>query len=261
MLDPERSTRVFYVLVTVLLLLSVPYSEAGTPADRNCQAGMDCHSQLGQPNPPIWPNTFSVEFVEQLNSTSPPYSTQNTGRWFYDWSGRQSRFDHDRGHRNDFCVLSGLAGASHSSCRLYFSSDEQMWVALPERKLCCSLCKPNPHGFPGTCSTLLPNWLQNSTYKGTVRVGANQCNWFSKPGAVAIDNWYATPDGKPCEYREHYVHPGSNIDNITDHHIMYDRASYNTSQIPSSIFKLPEYCSANCIFPAPLLAQHFPVLL
>lgn len=200
-------------------------------------------------SPPIWPDTFSVSFIETLNGSSAPYITQNSGRWFYDWPNRRSRFDHDKGHRNDFCVLSGLQGASYADCRLYFTSDLQLWIALPEKRTCCTLCKPNPHGFPATCSTMLPNWLANSSYKGQVKVGANECNWFSKPGAVATDNWYATPDEVPCQYREHYPHQGANIDNITDHLILFNRSTYSTGPIPNETFALPSYCNADCNFP------------
>jgi len=209
-------------------------------------------TSAAEPEPPLWPDVFSVSFEEQLNGTSPPHSTRNTGRWYYDYAHRRSRFDHDKGHRNDFCVLSSLKGAESTSCRLYFTEDEQMWVALPDKELCCSLCKPNPHGFPETCSTLLPNWLQNSSFMGRVNIEGNDCEWFSKPGAVANDNWYATADGIPCEYREHYRKPGSNIDNITDHRIMFNRDTYSTEPIPHAIFALPEYCNANCTFPSQL---------
>jgi len=210
-------------------------------------------TSAGGPTPPVWPSGFSIEFSEQLNATSSPTSTVNTGRWLYDWANRRSRFDHDAGQRNDFCQLAlghTAVGEVAPACRLYFTEQLEMWVAYPDSKDCCSMCSPNPHGFPAVCSTLLPDWLaQNSTYRGQVTIDGQSCSWWSKPGAVADDNWYARADGTPCAYMEHYRASGANIDNITDHAIHFDAASYVVGSPPPADFVLPSYCNRNCSFP------------
>lgn len=207
------------------------------------------HMEEG-PRPPIWPDGFSVEFRETLNASSEPFSTTNTGRWYYDWAQRRSRFDHDVGQRNDFCQLALGISPKHAeapSCRLYFTERLEMWVSYPEHKDCCSLCWPNPRGFPAQCSSMRPDWLvQNSSYHGQELVGGSSCAWWSKRGAVADDNWYARADGVPCAYREHYRASGANIDNITDHEILFDPSTYMVGRPDAQVFDLPPYCNRNC---------------
>lgn len=202
--------------------------------------------------PPIWPDGFSVEFHEILNASSEPFSTTNTGRWFYDWAQRRSRFDHDAGQRNDFCQLAFGISPKHAqapSCRLYFTERLEMWVSYPERRDCCSLCWPNPQGFPATCSSMRPDWLvQNSSCHGQVLVDGKSCAWWSKHGAVADDNWFVRPDGVPCAYKEHYRASGANIDNITDHEIRFDPSTYVVGRPDARLFDLPSYCNRNCSF-------------
>lgn len=212
------------------------------------------------PTPPIWPDGYSVEFIETLNSSSTPYSTRNTGRWFYDWTAKRSRFDHDFGQRNDFCQLAlGMSPADEKapSCRLYFTEKLEMWVAYPEQKDCCSLCWPNPHGFPAVCGSMRPDWLvHDSIYHGQVSIAGNSCSWWSKHGAVADDNWYVRADGVPCAYREHYRTSGANIDNITDHEIRFNASSYVVGRPSSHVFELPQYCNRNCTFHPGLFNAH-----
>eukprot|EP00931_Biecheleriopsis_adriatica_P029440 TRINITY_DN17478_c0_g1_i2.p1 TRINITY_DN17478_c0_g1~~TRINITY_DN17478_c0_g1_i2.p1 ORF type:complete len:207 (+),score=13.55 TRINITY_DN17478_c0_g1_i2:143-763(+) len=189
----------------------------------------------------------------------------NTGRWFYDWANRRSRFDHDAGQRNDFCQLAmGISGPEDKapSCRLYFTERLEMWVAYPDQKDCCSMCWPNPHGFQAICGSLRPDWLaQNATYHGQVLLGGSSCAWWSEPGSVADDNWYVRADGVPCAYREHYRIRGANIDNITDHEIIFRADSYVLGPPNPQLFELPSYCSRNCSFrEAAKLKIHGPAL-
>ena len=51
-------------------------------------------------------------------------------------------------------------------------------------------------------------------------------------------------------FREHYGSSGSNVDNITDHRILFDRNSYITKIPSQSVFSLPSYCNSNCTFGA-----------
>ena len=209
-------------------------------------------SQVTPLQPPSWDPTFTVTFIEQLNATTFPFSTSNRGSWFYDYPNRRARFDHNTGNRNDFCFLSGMNPSDPSAaCSLYFTSSLEMFVAYPAAERCCSLCGKNNSQF--LCTPLKPTWLNGATYRGQVPIEGSNCSWWRKPGAVASDNWFASQNNTPCMYQEHYENTHANIDNITDHQIVFDQGSYDTRPPAASTFTLPPYCTAPC--PHPLLGS------
>jgi hypothetical protein len=66
-------------------------------------AALACAAVVAGQAPPVWPDAYSVSFTEtqKINGTV-PVST-NKGAWYYDFTGKQARFDHGVGQFNNFC--------------------------------------------------------------------------------------------------------------------------------------------------------------
>lgn len=152
---------------------------------------------LRDPPTPTWPQAFSAEFDESM-SIAPG---SNHGKWFYDWAGRRSRFEHLDGQHNNFCGCAD--NTTTAACHLFFPPDGAMWAHFPQTQSCCRVCKPGLG-----CSTLKPDWMSGGSFVGEERHGGRDCLTWQKPGAVALDVWSQTKDGVGCQYREHFPFAG-----------------------------------------------------
>lgn len=198
--------------------------------------------------PPTWPNQFSILMAEETWSTVLDNETIipvgiNTGGWYYDYTHKQMRFDHNKGHFDNFCLA---AYDSREDCRLYFVNTSVMYVDYPQSNECCQLCTVGAY-----CTVLEPNWLQDASYFGLNNVtlidgNVEICNEWGEQGAVAFDYWLQQglandKTAVPCEYWEDIYDHGHFI-----HTIKFDMNSYVIGPPNQTIFQLPDYCNQMC---------------
>uniref|UniRef100_A0A0G4H892 Uncharacterized protein n=1 Tax=Chromera velia CCMP2878 TaxID=1169474 RepID=A0A0G4H892_9ALVE len=212
-------------------------------------------SATEEPQPPRWADQWSAEFTERIelvNGTESKVRNQNHGRWFYDWPNRQSRFDHDSGHMNNFCRRGANGRVSDAlkpdndtqSCRLYFDASEKMFVSYPDSGFCCELCA----GGLG-CTILLPSWVSTGVYEGKTEAEGRTCDVWHAKGAVAEDYWMEDSKGVPCRYQETFGNPVKLRHTIQFHKNSYVRGPEAVSR--SDIFTVPDGCEAKCLKPWP----------
>jgi hypothetical protein len=184
------------------------------------------------PPPPTWPSAFSGSFVESI--TMIPNAT-NEGRWFYDYNNFRSRFEHGDGQHNNFCACAD--NTTTSACHLYFPSDGTLWAHFPRLSKCCRVCEEGQD-----CTTLKPDWLAGATFVGEEQHGSLDCLAWQKPGAVALDVWSQTREGRACQYREHFPFgpPGG-----VWHFLNFTNFSTTLPTDPG-IFELPQQCQESC---------------
>ncbi|XP_035687758.1 uncharacterized protein LOC118423632 [Branchiostoma floridae] len=190
------------------------------------------------PQPPIWPSAFSVAFHEKFDI---PIIPSSDGAWYYDYSTRRTRFDHLQGQDNNFCQGRGLKlQNNHSDCHLIFTPAD-MYVHYPQERQCCRAC-----GAAEGCTVLKPDWLAGAKYTGKQTISGMVCHGWEKQGAVAVDRWYQTEDGTPCQYWEKLTIP-PHLEVL--HTITFNSSTSNVGPVPKSIFDVPNYCNTTCPFP------------
>jgi len=190
-------------------------------------------------SPPIWPNTFKIEFSEVQVAFDKPQT--NMGSWYYDYDHFTARFDHYDGQKNKFCQGQGLEpDDSTGRCQLLFTKTGDLWVIYPEVEHCCRLC-----GTKQGCSVLRPDWLKTGgQIIGVETISNRRCAGWAKHGFIApADTYYADENGVPCRYHEVVVGILHNITFVT--------SSFSTDPIDQSVFAVPQYCTKKCRRPFP----------
>eukprot|EP00164_Ancoracysta_twista_P014395 GFYU01023429.1.p1 GENE.GFYU01023429.1~~GFYU01023429.1.p1 ORF type:complete len:238 (-),score=59.92 GFYU01023429.1:7-720(-) len=181
--------------------------------------------------PPVWPDAFSVQFHEELISQFG--NSTNTGAWYYDFANTRARFDHNEGQTNNFCAKQGFSKDNpQAGCRLLFTP-ETMYMMYPDTQECCMLC-----GAEEGCTVLKPDWLTGAEKIESKVVNGKACYGWRKQGFVAVDNWYATSDGLPCQYHEYFPQTSPPI----QHYITFDDSTY-TETVDADLLALPQYCA------------------
>ncbi|XP_070197353.1 uncharacterized protein [Littorina saxatilis] len=190
-------------------------------------------------SPPVWPNTFQVQFAEIIN-LGPIGQVKNNGTWYYNFSNLTARFDHLKGQKNNFCQGQGLSPKDPTAdCHLLFTKPGDMWVIYPDAKHCCRLC-----GIAEGCTVLKPDWLSGSKLIETIDIGGRKCAGWAKKGAVApADTWYSDIQGVPCRYHE--------VVQTFKHNLTFVPSSYSTGPVDPGVFHVPEYCQKKCPHPYP----------
>ena len=115
----------------------------------------------GDPTPPIWPDAFSVgsrEYMYKIvNDTRVPIGV-NDAYWYYDWTNKRMRFDHDEGQEDNFCWMEIKEPVA---CQLIFDPSGVMFVNYPTKDYCCQICPKGAY-----CTVIKPTWLSGATYDG-----------------------------------------------------------------------------------------------
>ena len=97
-------------------------------------------SSIADPTPPVWPNAFSVasreHWYEFINGSKVPIGL-NDAYWYYDYTNKRMRFDHDAGQVDNFCFMNMKEPVA---CQLIFDPSGVMFVNYPTKDYCCQLC-------------------------------------------------------------------------------------------------------------------------
>lgn len=139
-----------------------------------------CVMTLSAPTAPIWPSTFSQDFVYSDSKVK----VHEVGKLWFDDSHSRVRIDYSGSNyvdicyalgqeKNDACTLIGIKGA--------------MYVNLPHKSKCCTCCVEGDG-----CFTVPRNWMSNFTYAGEATLsGQSFYKWKSDNMA-----YYETEDVK-----------------------------------------------------------------
>lgn len=184
--------------------------------------------------PPIQPPAYSVFFTEVLHIFGQTFD--NNGYWFYDFLNGRMRYDHLRGHRDNFCYGQNLSDSDpHGPCTLLFTNHSYMYVYYPLAKNCCALC-----GEKDKCTVLKPTWLSNGTFTGKKTIQGSTCYGWITNGFDFRDELYVTDKNIPCQYTE------NSYDGDISHTITFNQSTYKVGQPNPELFEIPYYCNKKC---------------
>lgn len=205
------------------------------------------------------PNRFSVKFDELIytHNASAPNGIARlmgnaSGSWTYDAATYNWIYEH--GPDGSFSMFCGVNDQKRQRCWLHFHAGDDLKV-LYQNGTCCSLC-----GASEGCSFLRPDWLTFGNYtpipQPPVVIDGATCKGWGRPGAVtSVDAWFATDDGTPCMYFEHFLFGSGEL----YHNVTFRRDTYSTAAMSDEMWRLPPSCSTIC--PKHGYPPHFETLL
>lgn len=191
-----------------------------------------CHSdvsaRLHAPSPPIWPNSFSINFTESTLGAG-----DTNGTWLYDYTNLRQRLDRATGKFDRFC---GSVDNRDAPCS-HLVTDGIRYLIWPTLQKCCGCCTD-----ADGCGIVKPTWMIDSkgTFSGTAplqtpvwsgeadswEITGNQPNyWFVISGQDTPVGFAQVPD----DYQ--YFIPSSYLPDAT---------------FSDSLFSLPSYCEPKC---------------
>lgn len=106
-------------------------------------------------DPPLWPNVWSQEFVENYTIAGGVYTV---AKHWYDYPNSNERVTFQNGQYETIC---GSIMPSVKTVCTQLITKGNLWVIFPEQQKCCRCCD----GASG-CLVKDPRWIQPFSYAG-----------------------------------------------------------------------------------------------
>ena len=185
-----------------------------------------------KPSDPIWPDTWQMEFHEDLYL--PVLGTHHTsGLFTYDYPSGRYRIYREDGHYDRYCGLNGLKIFSSNKCAQYVSEGDR-YLYYPDDDECCYCCSAE-HG----CGILKPDWMKGATFIDEESYqslyGSGEAYKWDQKGLQ--DNFYYETIGK-----ENNMRIMLEINQVPDDIQYFDPTTF-TTKVDTSILDLPAKCS------------------
>lgn len=184
--------------------------------------------------PPRWGgNNTTLSWVALVNMTNfadAPGHPFWQFRYFYDWTLKADRYEHQEGQYDEVCAGFALHPLGEP-CTVLNSLDGNMYILFPNDKNFCCRCMNS--------LTLRSDWLRtdNTTYQGQNNVNGQSVDEWLLYGA-SDNHYYATVNDaqEPVRFMEH---KNGKLK-------QWDFISYLAEQPPQTLFKTPNNCQNKC---------------
>ncbi len=177
------------------------------------------------PAPPVWPETFSQDFV-QGDSKSKIYES---GKLWYDIKNSRQRMDYSGSAFQSVCF--NLAPDIRTRCSSIFVNNS-LYISFPEASKCCKCCTTATANKCPILPLLPRDWLRNYQYSGEATLsGATFYRW-----TFSGLNYYATEDQARIPRR--FDEGTFALDFIMN--------TYSTDSIDDSVFTVSSTCNTPC---------------
>lgn len=110
-----------------------------------------------------------------------------TFTYFYDWSIKAERYEHQQGQYDEMCLLPNTTfNKGGVPCDITFAQDGWSYISYPSKSFCCKCSK--------SFGSVRYDWLKdNSTYIGiTPMHGYTVTHWTKKGNS--LNHYYSTAD-------------------------------------------------------------------
>lgn len=113
-----------------------------------------CALAFTGPEPPLWPETFSQDFV----LTDKRMRLYETGKLWFDDKNSRIRFDFSGSSFQELCFA--MSQDRNASCSL-INVKGALYVNLPQKSKCCTCCTQADN-----CALIRRDWLKDFKYVG-----------------------------------------------------------------------------------------------
>ncbi len=138
---------------------------------------------LNGPEPPMWPSTFSQDFVQ----TDSRAKTYVSGKLWYDDANSRMRFDFSGSNYQELCYK--FSQDNSTSCSI-IADKGALYVNLPQKSKCCACCNKGDK-----CDIIRRDWLQDFKYAGEATLsGQSFYKWTYNFSSTQSESYYATED-------------------------------------------------------------------
>lgn len=181
------------------------------------------------PTTPVWPNVWTVPFVEDTYSIIGV--NQVYGTWYYDYSNiPASRMDRSNGRYDMFCGKNDWFGFFDTPCT-HVVNNGIRYLYYPQLQVCCNCCSD-----ADGCGVVIPTWLQNATYMGSYLYNGTipSYSWLLMGNDANI--YTETSDPLPANRQPLELNNGP-----TDRFML--PGIWNTT-FSNTVFNVPTYCNS-----------------
>jgi len=168
------------------------------------------------PSPPLWPNEFSIAFVDQGGIP---------GMMYYNWDIKAQRVDHAAGATECTRFFN-----TSDPCSLYFGP-KGFNAFFPKNKTCCT-------GL--NIGIVRPDFLKNQAYHGVVACPCDSgllCDSWGGDAKGEHKYFSVVKNGTPCAF---LFKPTS------DENFLFDTWSFQVGPQNPKLFSIPTNCENPC---------------